>query len=145
MVGDLAGFAVELEPLTGEAVGERADEDAFGQRAAVAEVIAALFAGEDGIHPVVVVVLAFETFGVFFGGEGLLGQDEGALPVGLEDGSLRADPEGAGSGELGEDFGHFDLGHVGLHAAIVPGDADGIMRGVFAAWEVEFDNAAVSP
>lgn len=145
VVGDLAGFAVEFEPLAREAVGDGADEDAFGQRAAVAEVIAALFAGEDGIHPVVVVVLAFETFGVFFSGERLLRQDEGALAVGLEDGSLGADPEGARGGELGEDFGHFDLGHVGLHAAIVPGDADGIMRGVFAAWEVEFDNAAVSP
>src|SRR5262249_52036176 len=66
-VGEFELGGVPFEPLAGNAVGHGTDEDGFGERAAVREVVAGGVAFEDGIDPIVVVVLGLE-LRIFFCG-----------------------------------------------------------------------------
>src|SRR5207247_705099 len=62
-VAELQRLGIPVEPLAGDAVGHRADKHRFGQRTSVAELIARLATLQDGIHPVVIVVLRLQASG----------------------------------------------------------------------------------
>ena len=86
MVGKAEFFAIPVEPLSGKAVSDGANEHGFGQRATVAEVGAGLLPGEDRVHPVVVVVLRFDAARVLSGREiGFGDHNWKAIAVVLED------------------------------------------------------------
>ena len=80
-VGELLQFVVPLEPLAGEAIRHRADEHGLGKWAAMLEVVACLAAIEDGIHPVVIVVLRLQVGRVFLGWKTLLPAAPPAAPL----------------------------------------------------------------
>lgn len=117
VVGGL-GFGVPVDPLFGGLFGEGAGEDDFAEVGGVFEVGGGGAIGEDGVDPVVVVVLFGEVAWVFFVGEVFFWEDVGALCVGFEDGAVFADPEAALEWEFGEFFGHGDFAGVGVMGAV---------------------------
>ena len=117
--------------------GDASEENGFRERARIVEAGAGGSFTEDGVDELVTMVAA----GRFFEGEVfefVCRHDEGHTHVGLDDGAVGSNEDGALVGEFFVTEERDDVLR-GAFIAIVPSDFYGFIGGMFRAWEYVFD------